>query len=584
MTADSRPFKEQIVELVELYNQGKHEETLVQGEVLAKQFPDKAFTPNLLGAVNVALGRLEQAVENFTQALQIKPDYAEAHANLGMTLYDLGKPKQAAVSFNNALQQVPDDAETLRNLGIALTDLREHEKAVVSLRQSLQLEPNNAYALNVLGIALNATGEHDEAVASYQNALQLSPDYAEAHTNLGIALNDSGRSEEAIDSHNKALQFRPSFASAENNLGIAFYTLGMTVEAASHYEKALLLNPERADWHRNLSTVKNYEDGDPQIEQMLEMRERPTLANRDRMQIGFALGKAYDDVANYDKAFSYVADANRLRKEELQYNIAADQALFEKIRTKFADDVPVLKSANHVENDAPQPVFILGMPRSGTSLVEQILASHSLVHGAGELRTLGNSINATQWKSIKVSPEQLKSIRQSYLSGLANLGTSKPIITDKMPHNFLSIGFIIAALPEARIIHVKRDARATCWSNFKHCFLSNGYGFTNSLQDVARYYQMYASLMAFWHQNFPGKIYDLDYDKLTDNQDDESRRLLDHVGLDWEDGCIDFHKTKRAVQTASANQVRQEMYQGSSQEWRKYEGHLTAMLELLEGY
>ncbi len=267
-----------------------------------------------------------------------------------------------------------------------------------------------------------------------------------------------------------------------------------------------------------------------------------------------------------------------------KYDFSSARAPFSKIKSTFSEDVPALSVFEEYEGaKGQQPIFILGMPRSGTTLVEQILASHSQVYGAGELVLLGQIVNTVEWNSTQLSPNQLQSIRKSYFSGLTKIGVSERYITDKMPLNFLRIGFIFAATPEAKIIHVKRDARATCWSNFKHYFTRKGTGFAYDLQDVAEYYKMYIDLMAYWHEKFPGRIYDLNYEALTEHQEDETHKLLKYVGLTWEDQCLEFHKTEREVRTASATQVRQKMYQGSSEEWRKYEKHLEPMIESLRG-
>jgi len=616
---NSEPSQEQINRLIALYDQGKLQEALIQGEALAKQFPNAPFTPNLLGAVNAGLGRLEKAVASYTKALQIKPDYAEAHNNLGNTLSDLGKPEDAVASYNESLQIKPDYAEAHNNLGNALKALGKPEEAVASYNKALQIKPDYAEAHNNLGNALKALGKPEEAVPSLTKALQIKPDYAEAHYNLGSTLNYLGKPEEAVASYNKALQIKPDFAEAHNNLGNALKALGKPEEAVASYNKALQINPDyaeahnnlgntlsdlgkpeetvasynralqikpdHAEAHRNLSVIKKYHDEDPQRHRMLELVERHDLSDKDRMHLNFALGKAYGDIGNHDKAFSYLLDGNRLRKEELKYEIASARALFAEIKSTFSEDVRILNVFKESEGTKDQqPIFILGMPRSGTTLVEQILASHSQVYGAGELGLLRQAVNAVKWNSARLSLEQLKSIRKSYLSGLTEIGASERYMTDKMPLNFLWIGFIFAATPEANIVHVKRDARATCWSNFKLYFSRRGNGFAYDLQDVAEYYKMYIDLMAFWHEKFPGRIYDLNYEALTEYQEDETRKLLENVGLNWEDQCLEFHKTKRAVQTASATQVRQKMYQGSSEEWRKYEKHLEPMIELLRGF
>ncbi len=579
------PSREQLMGLTTLYKQGRLQEALSQGEALAKQFPNEPITANLLGAVYVEMGRLEQAVASYKRALQIRPDFAEAHSNLGNVLKRTGKPEEAIASYRRALQIRPDYAEAHCNLGDILNETGKHGEAVESYRRALDVKPDFAVAHNNLGTVLNQLGRPEEAISSLARALQIQPNLAEAHNNLGAALNELGKPDAAISSLTRALQIRPDYAEAHSNLGDALNNLGMSEQARTTYENALRINPAYAAVHRSLSAVKTFQDSDPQISQMLQLVARNNLPEADRVHLNFALAKAHEDIGDYGRAFSYFAEGNRLRKQALNYDISSAQALFARIKSTFSMNVPEPIAPADTETTEHQvPVFVLGMPRSGTTLVEQILASHSQVHGAGELILLGQSIHSINWASTQLSSDQLLSIRKSYLSGLARLGACESYVTDKMPINFCWIGFILAAIPEARIVHVKRDARATCWSNFKHYFSDKGNGFAYDLQDVSMFYGMYHDLMAYWHEKYPDRIYDLDYDTLTEHQEEETRRLLQHVGLNWEGQCLEFHKTRRAVQTASVTQVRQKMYQGSSDEWRRYEGHLGSLVESLRDY
>jgi tetratricopeptide (TPR) repeat protein len=568
-----------------LYNHGNFQDTLVQGEALAKQFPAVPIIPSLIGAANSALGRQEQAVASYKKALQIKPDFAEAHNNLGAALNDLGKPEDAISSLTKALRIKPDFAVAHNNLGNTLKNLGKPEEALASFSRALQIKPDYAEAHNNLGNALNELGKPEDAVASYYKALQINPEVAATQNNLGNALHALGKLEEAVACFEKALQIKPDFAEAHNNLGNALNDLGMREEAVACFDKALHIEPAFAGAHRNLSSARKYRDDDPQIQQMLQLVERHDLSDEDLMQLNFALGKAYGDIGDHDIAFSYLLHGNRLLKQERKYETPFAQASFTKIQSWFSKDVPALKIVDESQDEiGQQPIFILGMPRSGTTLVEQILASHSQVYGAGELKLLEQSIKTAEYNSSQLSHVLLQSVRKSYLSGLAEIAASEPYVTDKMPLNFRWIGFICAAFPEAKIVHVIRDARATCWSIFKHYFSRKGHGFANDLQDVVEYYKLYVDMMAFWHEQFPGRIYDLNYEALTEHQADETRKLIEHVGLDWEDQCLEFHKTKRAVQTSSVTQVRQKMYQGSSEEWRKYEDHLGPMVESLSSF
>lgn len=519
-TATRAGFSEQQFNgLTALYSQGRFQEALVRGEDLARQFPNVPIIPNFLGVVNANLGRQEQAVMSFKEALRLNPDYAEAHCHMG----------------------------------IALNNLDKSEEAVVSLKTAIRLMPGYAEAHNNLGAVLNRLGRSEQAISCFENALQLKPDYAEAHNNLGLALTHLGKSEEAVASFTKALQLKPDYAEA----------------------------------YYHLSRVKEYQKNEPDIDHMLKNISRPALTNKDRIYLKFALGKAYADIGDYDNSFACLIDGNRLRKEQTASVASNDRELFACVKSTFTKNVPVLNISKTSEDiEVKRPIFILRMPRSGTTLVEQILASHSQIYGAGELTLLANSVAQGDLLSDLPIDAKLTTIRKRYISGIEELGVLEQYIIDKNPLNFRFIGYIITALPDSKIIHLQRDARAICWSIFKHHFprFEANQSFIHDLKDVVEYYKMYVDLMAFWHDKFPAQIHDLNYEVLTENQIEETRKLLEHVGLDWEDQCLEFHKTQRAVKTASSLQVRQKMYRGSSDEWRHYETHLEPMIEALKGF
>jgi tetratricopeptide (TPR) repeat protein len=571
-SAGMGPTKSQIDGLVALYKQGRLREALAQGETLARRFPQVSMIAKLLGAVNLGLGNAEEAVACFSRVVNIEPQSAESWYNLGGALRATGSFQQAVTNYRKALQIKPDHAEAQNNLGLCLYDLGMLGKAAESYREALRIKPKFAEPHFNLGNVLSDMGKFHEAVSSYRCAVQVRPEYVQAHNNLGNALKRLGKFEEAAASYQSALQIKPDYAEANNNLGVVLRSLGKPGEAASCFEAALQVRPDFCDAHKNLSTVRKYRDSDPHLRQMLELLERPNLSARDRIYLDFALAKGLDDVGEYDRAFACLLEGNRLRKEELGYKLSSARSLFSQVRAIFAESVSTPVGTNDGGNEVnPRPLFVLGMPRSGTSLVEQILASHSRVYGGGELELLSQAVAAIQWDTGPLATNQVQAIRQSYLAGLSKLEVPEPVITDKMPGNFLWIGFILAAMPEARIVHVIRDARATCWSNFKHYYSGNGNGFTYDLEDLALYYKMYADLMAFWHDRYPQRIYDLHYETLINHQREETRKLLDHVGLDWEVACLDFYKTERGIGTASALQVREPMYRESSEKWRKYE-------------
>jgi tetratricopeptide (TPR) repeat protein len=436
--------------------------------------------------------------------------------------------------------------------------------------------------------ALYGRGRHGEVVDRGGALASAFPGSAPLANLVGAALAVLGRLPEAMDWYAKAIRLEPRYAEAHHNLANAQKALGRQQEALASYARALAARPGYAEAHRNLSAIKTYAAGDPQIAEMERLAANPRLADRDRMHLGYALAKAWEDTGRTTQAFAQLELAGRLRKKELGYDIAQDREHFATIRRVFGGEAA---SAGEVpaepERLSKRPIFILGMPRSGTTLVEQILASHTHVHGAGEMGAL-NRLAGRALADIGRAPDAGAALRQSlpvvragYDKTLAGAGTEKPIVTDKMPSNFRWIGFIRHALPEAIIIHVRRNPVATCWSVYKTYFATSGNGFSYDLDDVAGYYRLYRELMDFWRERFPGAIYDLDYERLTEDQEAETRKLLAHCGLDWEDACLAFHETKRAVETASAGQVRRAMYKGSSDEWRKFERELSGLLQAL---
>ena len=305
-----------------------------------------------------------------------------------------------------------------------------------------------------------------------------------------------------------------------------------------------------------------------------------------QINLCFSLAKVYEDLDNQDNFFKFLNEGNALRKKELGYDIIQSQNVHSTIVNLFSSKQSLINKPK--DKPSISPIFIVGMPRSGTSLVEQIISSHHEVYGAGELLTLRKVIDPILVKYLnnnkyKVTKKDYLLIREQYLDSLSNLNVSNKIITDKMPVNFRLIGFILSAMPEAKIIHIKRDARATCWSNYQQYF-SNGNGFSFDQEDLVKFYALYSEMMDFWHKLFPNKIYDISYEELTKNQKKETQKLLNYCELDWDENCLEFHKNVRGVVTASKAQVRKKMYQGSSEAWKKYESNLKTLTEGLKSY
>ena len=549
------PTQEQLNEVIQYYSCDKFQEALYANQLLIKDFPNDPLLFNISGACYSGLGPIDLAIINFEKAIALNPKYAEAHYNLG----------------------------------VAFQKTHQLDKAIKHYKEAINVKHEYPAAHNNLGLISLELGYTNSAIKSFEWAIAYSPEYAEAHNSLGAASQELDKFDEAIKHYKKAVTINPKYAQALNNLGISYEILGLEVEALNHYEEAINVKPDFAEAHFNLSRLKKYKKNDIQISKMKSLLSSGNLNQSDQIFINFALAKVNDDLDNQDVLFKFLNKGNRLRKEQLNYSINDYQIKHSLIKKIFRLDLP---SINKDLLDEPQfkcPIFIVGMLRSGTTLVEQIISSHHAVYGADELSTISDLTSSiladpSTQDTNNLSEKYFLSIRQKYLDSLSNLDINEDIITDKWPLNFQYIGFILKAFPEAKIIHLRRDARAVCWSIYKNYFSGKGNGWAYNLNDLANFYALYSELMIFWHELFPNQIYDINYEDLTNNQEKETKKLLKYCELEWDESCLNFHTNKRAVKTASASQVRKKMYQGSSDDWKKYESHIQPLIDGLKPY
>jgi tetratricopeptide (TPR) repeat protein len=608
------PSQDQINQLLEHYLAGRLEETEALATSLTQQFPKHPVGWKALGVVlkqtgriteslapmqsavtlspqdaqahyNLGttlkeLGRLDESEASLRQAIALKPDYAEAHSNLGITLKELGRLDEAEASLRQAIALKPEFAEAHSNLGNTLRELGRIDEAEASYRQAIALKPDYAEAHYNLGATVQELGRLDEAEASYRQAIALKPDFAEAHSNLGITLKELGRLDEAEASLRQAIALKPDFAEAHNNLGTTLKELGRLDESETSYRQAIALKPDYAEAHRNLTNVKKFSSEDDQFRQMQALYRDPTVSKDLRCHICFALAKASEDLEDTANAFEFYAEGNALRKKQLGYEKKQDKKLFERLKSRYPRIATHTFEPEIVASESI-PIFIVGMPRSGTTLVEQIISSHPLVTGAGELNYVSQFGRSLAVDQTPVDGEVLTNFRKHYLNALQKRSEGNAIVTDKMPQNFRFLGLMATALPEAKIIHVIRDPAAVCWANYTQYFVKESLGYCYNLDDILHYHELYQDLMAYWHQALPNRIYDLNYEALTEHQEEETRNLIGHLGLEWDDACLSPQDNTRRVATASNVQVRQKVYQGSSEKWKRYKPYLNGALDHL---
>ena len=379
--------------------------------------------------------------------------------------------------------------------------------------------------------------------------------------------------DEAVASFVEATKLQPKFAKAHKNLGLLFQESGLMAEAKKSYSKSIEFCSNFAEAHRLLTLIKTYQTKDAQFHQMLSLYTKGKLHKESLCQINFALAKAFDDLGEFDYAYKHYKEGNALRKKSLRYEIAKDIEIFENLKSTY-EKIARTPVPSNKHSAAIIPIFILGMPRSGTTLVEQIISSHTLVSGAGEMDFASNLGEELANGSTPADTSSLQGFRKNYLAKIRKVSKGSPNVTDKMPLNFRLLGLIATALPEAKIVHVKRDRAAVCWSNYVQYFISKNLNYSYSLYDIAKYYSLYESIMEYWHRTLGNKIYNLDYDSLVENQEYESRQVINYLNLDWENGILSPHRNSRAVKTASNVQIRRRIYQGSSKKWTNYESFI----------
>jgi len=541
--------------------------------------PDYAEAYNNLGLALRDQGNLNEAIAHYERALALKPDYAQVHNNLGNALLDQGRFADAEAHYRRALEVRPDYAEVYSNLGNLLLQRGRLEEAVAHYEHALALKPDYAQAYNNLGSALQDQGRFAEATANYQRAIALRPDYAEAYSNLGNALLRQGKPQEAIEHHQRALAYKPDYARAYHNMGVALQNVGALVEAEHAHEKAIEFAPKTASYYRSLLNVRQVATGDRYLAAMEKLAEDiPLLSAGDRQELHFALGKAYSDLHQYERSFRHLLIGNTLKRQNIVYDEKGMFEFFDRIRGVFT---PGLMRSGHGAGDASEiPVFIVGMPRSGTTLIEQILASHPRVFGAGERDDFRSAVDCCceSVESPATFPElaatlsatALRSLGARYVAAVSDEAPHAARIVNKLPGNFIYAGLIHLALPNARIIHMHRDPIDTCFSCFSILF-SAGQSQCYDLGELGRFYRAYATVMRHWRHVLPhGAMLEVRYEDVVVDFEQQARRIVAYCGLEWDDACLTFYKTQRGVETASAAQVRKPIYRSSIGRWRAY--------------
>lgn len=561
------------------------------------------------GRISHQKGKLSNAIRAYRKAIKIDQEFAEAHTNLGNVLLDLDRLNEASQAFRNALKINPYHPMLLNNLGNVLFLQGENEKAISWIKKAIIEDPYYASAHSNLGNALRGSGSFEGAVAAYRKAIQIDSGLTEAHINLGNvlmeldelngaatsyrnaiktdprhkeayyglgnALGDQGEIDEAASSYKKAIEIDPGFGKAHISLGTAYNAQGRWDDAIASYEQAIALNPDNAEAYRILSTVKQFSQYDKTIGAMEQLYQDPALSSEKKMHLSFALGKAYADLTDYDKSFTHIHRGNQLKWGALQYDIESEINYFNQLKSIFSADV----FANFYGSGLTEatPVFILGLPRSGKTLIETILAQQSSVYAAGErnfLKVVLDEVTTSRNPEdivehlLDLPKAEIIKFAQRYIEQIHSLAHGESFITNTMPGNFYYIGFIKIFFPNAKVIHCYREPLDACWFIYQKYFINKVYHYSFDLKTLGEFYQAYSELIAHWHGVLPDYIYDLKYELLVTETSQELSKLFAFMGLEWDGRYLERYENRP-------------LHQNDIDSWRHYEGQLATLTKEL---
>ncbi|WP_158675309.1 tetratricopeptide repeat-containing sulfotransferase family protein [Thiohalobacter thiocyanaticus] len=577
----------------------------------------------MLGSTYAQSGNYCKACNILEKALKMKPDALPIHCALGATRKAMGEAEQAITHFRSGLGLSPENTDIkleLAGLLLESGELSEAESLLQSVIQGSASDAAAATALHGLGEIRHLQRRLDESVHYYQRALQAQPNRPMTHNRLGHALHSLGRLDEAIDHYRKAISQAPDFIVAYTNLANTLINAGLMDEADKILGKALSIDPDNTDAVASrVSVLEHKGDYDAAHKLIVPLLEKGVhhsglgiayanlchridacdsaahylesllqgqqIPDNRREQLHYAAGRLHDRLNSFDTAFRHFQAANNLRPDH--YSSVEHRATIHAQTEVF--DPAFIANAPRATHGSRLPVFIVGMPRSGTSLTEQILAQHGDVHAAGELAEIEQQAkilcSSTRGKSgfpacfEGLTRAAVDTAAQGYLKCLEEFAVGKRYVTDKMPQNFIFLGLINLLFPDARVIHCMRDPRDVCLSIYFQNF-SEGHSYATRLEHIADYYLAYQRLMHHWKSALDIPILDLRYEELIMNQETTSRRLLDFLDLEWDPRCLDFHRSDRHVATSSYDQVRQPLYTRSMGRWRQYREHIAPLLEV----
>ncbi len=566
---------------------GSHAEVERLASAAAKKFPKSAIVRNILGAAQMCQRKVREAEANFHAAIRLDPGYAEAHDNLGRLYMETERVEEATASFRAAITLAPGMFNALIALASAQTRLGHAAAALPLLERAIETNRTSPEPYRALGNALVRLRKYDEAEQAFQKAIDLwngtvPGDLIALHA---TAQARAGKDDEALANLDRVLSVNPDSPIAVTGKAQLLQTLGRFDEARELFVRAFDLDPNNGENYRQYSALHKGKAGDPIIDKMKAKFDDPQLADTDRMNIGFAVGKLLEDTKDYPHVFKYLNEANALMRKAYPYDVSKRFRDVDLVKKAF--DGFDWKSATLEGTTDFAPIFVTGMPRSGTTLIEQIISSHSTVTGAGEVGEAAGSAHklvVLQGKSrhvSKVPKDDVTKLGFDFETYIRDRFPGSDRITDKSIQSYMSLGILKLAMPKSRFVVVRRDPRDNLLSIYKNKFPDDTHLYAYNQRDLGLYYGTFVDMIDFWRERVPDWFYEVQYEELVANPEEETRKLIAACGLEWEDACLSFHENKRKIETLSVFQARQPISKGSVQLWKQYEKDLQPMLDAL---
>ena len=577
-------YYEKSVKIYQYLNDEKgYESALIR---LHKKFPSIS-SARLISNLYIKNDKEEESNEVIQNFFESDKSYSDLYK--GIRHVKAGRLKLAEEAYKNVIKKDKNNIDALRLLGLLAFKTKDYNIAERLFIRVLELDPTFSLAWDNLAKLFRIQNKLSKSIPAFENLIKLDPDNFEALVSLGTVYIKLSKYYEGINLYEKSLKIKPENPRVYLSLGHALKTVGEREKSETAYHNAIKYFPFSGEAYWSLANLKTYKFSQKEISNM-ELSINKNMHPNELIQMHFALGKAYESNNQFEKSFNHYREGNWLQRKQIKYNAEDYKISIDEIIDFFKNNNDIFKSKSSLNND--DPIFILGLPRSGSTLIEQILSSHSLIEGTQELPNimaisrdikLIDQNNGYPKNLLAIDSSVFNDFGQKYIDETKWARSSKPFFIDKMPNNFVHIGLIKLILPNAKIIDARRNPMDSCFSCFKQYF-AKGQHFTYDLDDIARYYKDYLRLMNFWNELFPGEIFTIDYEDVINEPNQKITELLSFCNVEFEDSCLNFHKSKRPVKTASSEQVRQPMYKTGLDYWKNYRNNLDILINHFPDY